>query len=366
MDNNNSQRPDMAEEISQDISEKKRRNRTILIICIIIAALVLVGIIVFGILRDSEEPEAPAAAQPTKEIVVYGDEYYGIDPEVDKALQDYRNVVLFGIDTKTIERQEGHRSDGIIILSFNKKTDDVKIFSIYRDTYLKIDDQNYDKINHAYAFGGMDQSIKALNRNLDLNIREGMALTWESIANLVDNIGGVEINILDSEISTLNSSLSDADKIASTGRQKLNGTQAVAYSRMRYDSARGDFRRNERMQDVLIAALNKAQTKGTAELISIMDETLDDVVTNMSTNTMTETLMEIADYTITDNVCWPYETKGWMKNSIYYGVPVSLKSNVVKLHKEFFDQVAYDPTENLKKISRHIGEESGYYSSDDE
>ena len=359
--NDNLSQSDMMQAVREEEERKNRRNRIIIIAAVILAALVLMGIIVFGVMNGKEEPAPQQTSQAqTTEAVVYGDEKYGIDPEVDKALKDYRNVVLFGIDTADVSNEAGHRSDGIIIISLNKVSDDVKIFSVYRDTYLKIDDSSFDKINHAYAFGGMDQSIRALNRNLDLNIREGMALTWDAIGNLVDKIGGVEIEVLDSEINEMNKGLSQEDQIISAGVHNLNGNQAVSYSRIRYDSAAGDHRRNERMQAVLIAALNKAKTLDPGELMTIMDETLAEVSTNMSEDEMTEILMEMASYNIKENVCWPYDTQGWMKNSIYYGIPVTLQSNVSKLHEEFFGQEDYDPTDFVKDAGSSIINESGY------
>lgn len=339
----------------QPPAEKKKKGKIILIAAIIVAVIALAVVVILGLTKEDKEPVKEAEV----EEVIYGDEYLGIDSRVDEELKNYRNVVLFGVDTASAENARGHRSDGIIIVSFNKKTDEVKIFSVYRDTYLKIDDTHgLDKVNHAYAYGGMDQSIKALNQNLDLNIREGMAMTWNTISELVDSIDGVDIEILDSELSTLNGSLSAENKISGPGVHTLNGEQAVAYSRIRYDA--GDHRRNERMQAVLIAALKKAQTMGTSKLIAIMDDTLDEVTTNMSRNKMTDTLKDIANFDITTNVCWPYDTSGWMYNEIYYGVPVTLNSNVIRLHGEFFGQENYDPTDFVKTVSTEIESISGY------
>ena len=235
------------------------------------------------------------------------------------------------------------------------------MFSVYRDTYLKIDDEHgLDKINHAYAYGGMEQSIKALNQNLDLNIREGMALTWKAVADLVDSLDGIEVDIQESERTYMNGSLSAENQIKSAGKQTINGDQAVLYARIRKDSARGDYRRNERMKIILSAALNKAKTLPAGDLMDIMDDTLEEVTTNMSYNRMTDTLMDIASYDLTNSVGWPYKTSGWIHNSIWYGVPITLESNVKKLHKRFFGQDNYDPTDFVKKVSGQIEAESGY------
>ena len=347
---------------SEQGKQKKpiKMSTALLILAIIAAAVVLAVVIVTGMSGSEENKNAEKQTQPTQQVI-YGDEELGIDATVDEQLQNYRNVVLFGIDAEDLESETGHRSDAIIVLSMNKETDEVKMFSVYRDTYLKIDDEHdLDKINHAYAYGGMEQSIKALNQNLDLNIREGMALTWKAVADLVDSLDGIEVDIQESERTYMNGSLSAENQIKSAGKQTINGDQAVLYARIRKDSARGDYRRNERMKIILSAALNKAKTLPAGELMDIMDDTLEEVTTNMSYNRMTDTLMDIASYDLINSVGWPYKTSGWTHNSIWYGVPITLESNVKKLHKRFFGQDNYDPTDFVKKVSGQIEAESGY------
>lgn len=344
--------------VSPKAPAKKNRNRNIVIAAIIAAVVILGVVIAVGVTRGNDEPET-VKIEPTEEATVYGDETLGIDPLVDEQLADYRNIALFGIDAKSDDT--GHRSDGMIVISINEKTDDVKMFSVYRDTYLQTDDAGtLDKVNHAYAYGGMNRSIKALNRNLDLNIREGISLTWNAVRDFVDAIGGVEVEVLDSEVSYVNGALQDGEPLASSGTQTLTGDQAVAYSRIRKDSAEGDHRRNERMQIVLKAAFDKAKTMSQKDLVKILDEMLPKTETNMSRNRMVDTLKEIMAMDISYNTCWPYETSDWMYNSIYYGVPVTLAGNVSKLHEEFFGQADYTPTQTVQDISDEIEAETGY------
>lgn len=349
----------MQNEPNREQKKKPVRISTIVMILAIIAAAVVLAVVVVS--STGSKNDDKNTPQPLDEQIIYGDEDLGIDPVVDEQLQDYRNVALFGIDAKDADSEAGHRSDAMIIVSMNNNTDDVKMFSIYRDTYVKIDDSHgLDKLNHAYAYNGMEGSIKAINQNLDLNIREAIALTWKAVGDLVNNLDGVEIEVLESERTYMNRSLSAENQIKSAGKQTLNGDQAVLYARIRKDSARGDYRRNERMKIVLEAALEKAKTIETDKLLDIMDETLEEVSTNMSYNRMTDTLVDIASLNISISIGWPYDTKGWMHDSIYYGVPVTLKSNVSELHEEFFAQKDYQPTEFVQKISDKIKKKSGY------
>ena len=337
----------------------KKKSRLIIIIAIIVALAALAVIIAIGVTRGNEEPETVKV--DTEEATVYGDEALGIDPVVDEQLADYRNIALFGIDAREADSSTGHRSDGMIVISINEKTDDVKMFSVYRDTYLQTDDDGtLDKVNHAYAYGGMNRSIKALNRNLDLNIREGISLTWEAVSDFVDAIGGVEVEVLDSEVSYVNGAIAEGEKLNGAGLQILNGDQAVAYSRIRKDSAEGDHRRNERMQIVLQAAFDKVKTMDESQLVSILDDMLPKTDTNMSRTRMVNTLRDIMSMEISYNTCWPYDTSGWMHDSIYYGVPVTLQTNVSQLHSEFFGQTEYVPTQTVLDISGRIQSMTGY------
>ncbi|MBC6679575.1 LCP family protein [Zhenpiania hominis] len=313
---------------------------------------------------DHEEVQKQNIQSTTEvEQMIYGDESLGIDAEVDESLKDYRNIVIYGLDAEDKDSASGHRSDAMMILSINKKTDAVKLFSVYRDTYLQInDDGTLDKTNHAYAYGGMRQSMKALNQNLDLNIREAITFNWKATADLVDALGGIEMDVQDNEIQFINQHLNgmgaEEQYITQSGTQTLSGRQAVAYSRIRYDSS--DFKRNERMQAVLIATFKKAQTLGAGQLMSIMDDVVGEIDSNMSRNTMTEILSQIKELDIDENMGWPFKKQGWMHNEIYYCVPVTLASNVSELHARVFGQSGYVPTEFVQNVSSQIESISGY------
>jgi len=238
----------------------------------------------------------------------------------------------------------------------------VKMFSIYRDTYVDIghddDDNEYglDKINHAYAWGNMPQAVRAVNKNLDLNARECITITWDVVRTVVDKVGGIDMNITENEYYFMKSSghFSDDENFSGPGVNHLNGEQAVYYARMRKDSSEGDHRRNERLKDVLIAAMEESKNLDTAERIEIAEKVMDMIDTNMSNSKVTDLAVELTKYDVDSSTEWPYDTRGWMHNEIYYGVPETLESNVIKLHEELFDQDAYEPTEFVKNTSEDI------------
>jgi len=293
----------------------------------------------------------------------------GINPVVDQQLSNYRNIALLGIDARDMSNDAGVRSDAIIIASINKETGEIKLFSVYRDTMLDLgDDVGLDKITHAYYYGGPTKVLYTLNKNLDLNIKEVMVVNWKSVADVVDALGGIDVKIEDSEINELNRIIDhtagviggSSEDVTVSGKQTLNGNQAVAYARIRKDAATGDYRRNERMKIVVKSTFNKAMQMDVKALRKISNEILPEVKTNMSSRDMMGMLMDIKSYEMTDSIGWPYTTRGWTGNA-WYGPPVTLYTNVVQLHEELFAQDGYEPTQDVNDISARISATTGYY-----
>ena len=290
----------------------------------------------------------------------------GVTQEAEENLVEYRNIALFGIDSREDEYSRGNRSDCIIILSINNKTNEAKIFSIYRDTYLQIEGYGLDKVTHAYSYGEAPLALKTLNTNLDLNIKEFVAVNFNSLATTINKLGGVTMNIENDELKYINGYIDATSKntgissshVTQAGLQKLDGVQAVAYSRIRYTEG-GDYKRAERMRTVLVATIQEMKKKNIFELNDIADEILPKVYTNISSSEILSIIPKIASYNINDNIGWPYETRGITLDR-WYGVPVTLENNVLKLHKEFFKQEDYVVPENIKEISNQIINRTGY------
>ena len=110
-------------------------------------------------------------------------------------LTGYRNIAIFGVDSRADDYGKGNRSDCIIIASINNKTHDIKLISVYRDTYVQIEGHGLDKITHAYSYGEAPLAIKTLNTNLDLNIKEFVTVNFDAVADAVDALGGITMQI---------------------------------------------------------------------------------------------------------------------------------------------------------------------------
>lgn len=331
----------------------KRSTRKYLKIAILISLLGCLLVVFI----NPKQPEIEPAEEAYDTI--YGDKMLGIDAGVDEELSGYRNIMVYGIDNK-------HRSDIMMVFSINEETKNVKLFSIYRDTYLKLNDDarlnfggieyKYFKCNHGYFNFGMTNSLKTLNSQLDLNIHEAIAMEWGDIAEFVDMVGGIDVDVTEAMIPHMGKFLDSEDGELKPGQQILMNDKAVAYLRCRKDS--DATVRSHRNEAVFVQLFRKAQAMSEEQRLSLFDKIVADVDTNMSRAVMTDTLSEIAGYNLEVSDGWPYDYSiEWHRTgSYYFYVPHTLESNVSALHEEIFGQKGYVPTEHVREISKEIEE----------
>lgn len=294
----------------------------------------------------------------------------GINSQVADDLKKYRNIVLLGVDARDMDDYDNCRTDAMIIVSIDKKENEIRQISVYRDTYVHVNDEyGYDKITNIHAYAGTEATLHALNENMDMNIEEVVIVNWKAVADAIDALGGVEIEVLDSEISELNKYMNEtarsiggeATKVEKAGLQTLDGVQAVTYSRIRKDAATGDYRRNERMKIVVSATVEKAM-KNPWKIPKAASAALPQIKTNMGTGDMMAVMMSFITKDMTGSTGWPFDTSGWTAyNGAWCGVPVTLSSNVSQLHDEYFAQPDYTPTQTVQDISAEISARTGYY-----
>ena len=285
------------------------------------------------------------------QTVDLNEEELGVSIEAQENLAEYRNIAIFGIDSRSDTYSKGNRSDCIIIASINNKTKEVKLVSVYRDTYVQIEGYGLDKITHAYSYGEAPLAIKTLNTNLDLNITEFVTVNFDAVKDIIDAIGGITMTITSEEVSHI-------PGVSSAGTYNLTGHQALAYARIRYASG-GDYKRTERMRDVLTAVANKVKTFNVSQLNNFVDTILPKVYTNITASDIFSLMPSATSYKITESIGWPYETKGKTMDR-WYGIPITLETNVTQLHKEVFGQSDYIISPTVKEISDKIVRKTGY------
>ena len=279
------------------------------------------------------------------------EEDLNVSAQAEENLADFRNIAIFGIDSREDSYSKGNRSDCIIIASINNKTKEVKLVSVYRDTYVQIEGHGLDKITHAYSYGEAPLAIKTLNENLDLNIKEFVTVNFDAVKEIIDDIGGISMEITSEEVSHI-------PGLSKAGTYNLTGEQALAYARIRYATG-GDYKRTERMRDVLTAVANKVKTMNISQLNKLVNDLLPKVYTNITASDIFSLLPSVPSFKITESIGWPYETKGITLDR-WYGIPITLESNVTRLHQEVFGETDYVPSDNVKQISNEIIEKTGY------
>ena len=245
--------------------EKKSGKKTV---AWIIVALVLVLLAALGIyaatilngLNHKELDQNDLGISDTQGNGGGGDTVSIVDDASDRSIT---NIALFGIDQREGETQ--FRSDAVLIASVDKEHNKIKLSSLMRDTRVEIEGHGQNKLNHAYFVGGPQLAVKTLNQNFGLDIREYVTVNFSQLANIIDAVGGVEIDVSESERKDANNSIWEQVSVAGlkptpieeAGLQTLNGTQAVAYARIRH-VGNADFDRTDRQREVLGKLFDKA------------------------------------------------------------------------------------------------------------
>ncbi|MCD7955387.1 MAG: LCP family protein [Lachnospiraceae bacterium] len=279
----------------------------------------------------------------------------------------YRNIAIFGVDSREGELESGTRSDTIIIASINNSSGDIKLVSVYRDTYLDNTDGSYRKATEAYAHGGAALSVNMLNKNLDLDIEDYVTVDFEAVIEVVDELGGVEVTLDDEEVYWLNAYLVETSEVtgrsytevASSGTQTLTGIQAMAYCRIRYTTG-WDYKRTERQRTVLTEILKKAQEQGVTGLLSVVNNMIPYISTSLSNTELITLATGISKYNIVDSQGFPFESTTATVSSADCVIPQTLATNVAELHELLYG-TSYTVSSTVQEISDNISAATGVY-----
>lgn len=245
-------------------------------LCVLLAFAVVGGGYVIGLLNKMDNIKLNK-----DNLGIIEDEFKEYD-NVNKI----KNIALFGVDA--IDGEAG-RSDSIMIATVDPVHNKIKLTSIMRDSYVSIDGYGDDKINHSYAYGGPELAIKTINENFGLNIEDFVSVNFSSLPVIINILGGVDIEITQDELQYINSYINDINakdgtnspNITYAGVQHLDGTQALAYSRIRYTDG-GDYKRTERQRTVLAALFSKLTSASIGSYNSLLNEVLPYIQTNLT------------------------------------------------------------------------------------
>lgn len=350
------------------LRRKRRRRRIVFALEIIILLVLIAGLVVFAKMGKMDFAELDFSNIGINEGILNNETMHG-----------YTTIACVGLDLDsnggTLARGN---SDTMIIASINNDTKKVRLVSIYRDTYLRVGEDEegngqYGKANSAYQLGGAEQMMNMMNTNLDLNVQDFVTVDFNAVATVAELLGGVDMELKAEEVVHLNNYCVETSEATGMSYEKLeevdgvhhlNGVQTVAYARIRYTSG-NDFRRAARQRAVIYALVAKAKNADLATLNAIVDEVFPMVRTSLTKTEIIKMGMAMISYDIEEQTGFPFDhLYGENVKNALDGcdavLPVTLESNVVKLHDFLYDVENYEPSEAVKSYSQRIIDKSGY------
>ena len=342
----------------------RKQRRRIIIFIIEIIILVIAVFVLYSVLSGTKSGKLDL----DEDKIIINEQVRDAE---ETTMRGYRNIALFGVDSTTGALTKNTRSDTIMIASINQDTGECKLVSVFRDTYLNLSNDSYNKCNAAYAKGGPEMAINMLNMNLDLNITDFVTVGFAGLTDTIDALGGVYIDVDNAEISHLNNyQLCIAEDlkrsyrpVESTGYQLLDGLQATGYCRIRY-TAGDDFKRAERQREVLSAVADQAKKASLPQLTETANAVFDEVYTSLDLTEIVEMLGNVTNYYISDTAGFPQENNratGSVGSKGSCVIPVNLEDNVRWLHQFLFDDYDYEPSARVKECSDKIYSDTNGY-----
>lgn len=275
--------------------------------------------------------------------------------EVSKVI----NVAVFGLDQNG-DGSDG-RSDAMKVLSLDQKNNMAKVSSFQRDTliYIPGDIQDFDKLNHAYAYGGAKLAMQTINYNFDLDVTRYVTFNFDAIEKIVDTLGGVEIEVQEKELIY-------ATDIPHAGVQTLSGSQALSYMRIRY--ADSDYVRMQRQTNVMKAIFVKLKSASYTQLLELLNETLPYIETNLTKNEIINLGLEALKVDIFNIEQYQVPTNGYedINHSVSYKgysplyVMESYQELVKQVHLNIYGDSDYTPSDTVQKMEHAIYEMFDY------
>ena len=296
----------------------------------------------------------------------------------NQVMKGYTTIALVGIDSRDDKLKSDWNSDTMIIASINNDTKKVKLVSVYRDTYLCLgedEDENnsYGLANSAYCTGGAKKMINMLNKNLDMNISDFVTVNFQAVAETVELLGGIDVEMKKEEVVHLNNYCVETSEVTGMdytpleeieGVHHLNGVQAVAYARIRKTSG-NDFRRAARQREVIYRIVEKAKNSSIATLNTVLDKIFPMIYTSLTEKEILSMGMNMLSYDIEDQTGFPLDhlygdTVKEAMDGVDCVLPITLESNVIKLHEFLYPEDSYVPSNEVKTYSQEIIDKSGF------
>ncbi len=307
------------------------------------------------------------------------------DIVINETAQDigvgYTNFVLFGADSRKNDVESDLNTDSIIIVSLNNETREIKLLSVYRDTLLDVGNGNIQKCNSAYRRGGAKQAINMLNQCMDMNIQKYVTVNWSVVSEVIDQLGGVEVEVTEAEMNAMNKFIKGTAKVAGKkavlikepGLQTLDGVQATTYARIR-KGVGDDYARTGRQRELIELALKKAIQSDLVTINNIIDTVFPEISTNLSMSEILKYVSNLTRFKIVDNSGFPFKKdSATLSGRGSCAFSLNYVEDVKQAHEFLFGVTDFEPSEEVRKVADAVSYivnstkgGSGYYNNDDD
>ena len=285
--------------------------------------------------------------------------------------EGYTTIALFGGDSREGELEAGTHADTIMIVSIDNETKEVKLVSVYRDLLVKRSDGELGKANSAYFYGGPKEAINMLNQNFDLDIEDYVTVDFTAMADVVDLLGGIEIDVTDAEAAEINKHIDGTAEVVGKkanhmkgGLQILDGVQAVTYSRIRKNVG-GDYGRTERQRVVIQKLAEKVKDTDLSTINSIIDTVFSQVSTSFSLKEIIKLASGVFQYEMGDSKGFAFEhTDGNVKGIGSVVIPLGVVENIEEMHEFLYPKDEYVASDTVRTIAQEIETRTGYTRED--
>ena len=207
--------------------------------------------------------------------------------------QEIVNIMLVGQDRRSND-SERQRSDAMILVTLNRRDNTVDLTSFMRDTYVEIPGWGGNRLNAAYVFGGIDLMNETFMQNFGVKIDGVVEVDFYDFIEIIDEIGGVDVELYEEEIEVINNSSSKENRLDGAGVHHLNGEQTLAYCRIR-KVGNNDFERTERQRKVLQQLFKNAKKMNTLQMLNVLDQVFELLNTNLTDDNLLNLMVEVMD-----------------------------------------------------------------------
>ena len=269
------------------------------------------------------------------------------DPEPPtETMEGIETFTIFGVDSRTNQLGKDVHSDSIMIVRVNHDAGTVKVASVYRDCMVYIPGKGYEKITHAHCYGGPELALSTINENFDLHAKDYVTVNFNTMIELVDSIGGIEMELTDAEAAVMNS-----ERITGAGTYLLNGKEALTFSRIRKIDT--DYKRTERQREVLFKIFEKAKPMSYKEKLKMAEGLLDNINTSYTEDEILVLLYSLSKYEIEEMWAFPEvfyagDIYGWVE------IPWSLVDMNAAMHKFLYGTTDYVPSDKVQEHSDYL------------